>query len=164
MDLLNPETGTIFWTVITFILLALILKRLAWKPILKVLDDRENRIKSSLYQAEKDQQEAEKLVREQREMIEKAKKESVRIINDSRDAADNSRQDIIEQAKTEAESLLVRAKQEIDSSKEAAIADVKKYAVDISIMAAQKVIGDAISKEQQEKLIRNYLKELEVDQ
>ena len=58
MELLSPNLGTIFWTVLTFILLILFLKKLAWKPILKVLDDRENRIKSSLYQAEQDKKEA----------------------------------------------------------------------------------------------------------
>ena len=60
MDLLTPDSGTLFWTALTFILLMLILKKFAWKPILKTLEDRESKIKVALYQAEQDQKEAAK--------------------------------------------------------------------------------------------------------
>lgn len=161
MELLSPNLGTIFWTVLTFVLLILILKRLAWKPILKVLDDRENRIKSSLYQAEQDKKEAEIFLEEQRRLVEKAKKESVRIINESKETAENARKELLEQSRLEAERLLVRAKQEIELSKDSAIAEVKNYAVEISLLAAKKVVGETVQKEQQELLIKQYLNELD---
>lgn len=160
MDLLSPDGGTIFWTVITFILLLLILRKFAWKPILKTLDDRENKIKVALYQAEQDQKEAEKLLTEQKELLEKAKKESVQIINDSKKSAEASRKELLEQARTEADQLLGRAKQEIELSKEAAIEDVKKYTTEIAILAAQKVVGETMSKKQHLNLIDKYVKEL----
>ncbi len=159
MDLLSPNTGTIFWTVITFFLLLLILKKLAWKPILKTLDDRENRIKSSLYQAEQDQKEAQALLEQQRELIEKAKLESIEIINSSKETAEKMRNDIVTQARQEADRMLENAKQQIEFSKDSAIADVKKYAVDISMRAAQKVVGDTLSEQQQLQLIQKYIKE-----
>ena len=77
MDLLSPDSGTIFWTVLTFILLLLILKKYAWKPILKTLEDRENKIKVALYQAEQDQKEAAKFLEEQKTLLDKAKNESI---------------------------------------------------------------------------------------
>ncbi len=160
MDLLSPNPGTIFWTAITFILLLLILKKFAWKPILKTLDDRENRIKSSLYQAEHDQKEAEIFLNEQKKLIEKAKKDSVKIIADSKEAAEVAKKEIIDQANVEAERMLSKAKKEIELSKDMAIADVKKYAVDISLLAAQKVVGDTISEKQQVELVKKYINEL----
>ena len=160
MDLLSPNTGTIFWTVITFVILMLILKKLAWKPILKALEDRENRIKSAIYQAEQDQKRAEQLMREHQALIEKAKKESMKIINESKETAENTKKEIIEQARFEAEKMLEKAKQEIELSKDAAISEVKKYAVDISLSAAQKVVGEIINQEQQVKLIQKYIQEL----
>jgi len=160
MDLLSPDSGTIFWTMITFILLLLILKRYAWKPILKTLSDRENKIKVALYQAEQDQKDAEKLLAEQRELLEKAKKESIQIINDSIKSAEASRKELLEQTRAEADHLLERAKQEIELSKDAAIEDVKQYATDIAILAAQKVVGETLSKEQHLNLIDKYIKEL----
>ncbi|MBC8184919.1 F0F1 ATP synthase subunit B [candidate division KSB1 bacterium] len=160
MDLLSPNAGTIFWTVVTFVLLLLILKKFAWGPILKGLEDRENRIKSAVYQAEHDQKEAEKHLEEQKRIIGEANKESVKLLNDSKETAEHTRKEIVEQARSEAERMLERAKQEIDLSKEAAIADVKKYAVDISLLAAQKVVGETLSEKQQINLIEKYINEL----
>jgi len=160
MDLLSPDTGTIFWTVLTFIILLVILTKLGWKPILKALEDRENRIKSALYQAEHDQKKAEKYLEQQRNLIEDAKKESIKILNDSKMTAEHSKKELVEQARSEAERMLERAKQEIELNKEKAISDVRKYAVDISLLAAQKVIGDTLSEKQQINLIEKYLNEL----
>jgi len=160
MDLLSPDTGTIFWTIITFVLLLLILSKFAWKPILKGLEDRENRIKSAIYKAEHDQKEAEKYLAEQKKLIDEAQKKSVKIFNESKKTAENAKKEIVEKAHLEAERLITRAKQEIDLSKEAAISDVKKLAVDISLLAAQKVVGETLSTDQQKNLVTKYLKEL----
>jgi len=160
MDLLSPDSGTIFWTILTFILLLLVLKKYAWKPILKTLEDRENKIKVALYQAEQDQKEAAKLLEEQRQLLERAKKESSQIISDSQKSAELTRKEILQQARSEADRLLERAKQEINLSKEAAIEDIKQYAADIAFLAAQKVVGETLSKEQHLNLVEKYIKEL----
>ena len=159
MNLLTPDGGTIFWTILTFILLLLILKKYAWKPILKTLEDRENKIKAALYQAELDQKEAARLLEEQKALLEKAKKDSIQIINDSKKSAEALRKELIEQARNDAERLLERAKQEIDLSKDAAIQDVKKYATEIAILAAQKVVGETLSQNQHLELVDKYIKE-----
>lgn len=159
MDLLLPESGTIFWTILTFVLLMLILKKFAWKPILKTLSDRENKIKIALYQAEQDQKDAEKLLAEQRELLDKARKDSIQIINDSKKSAEVSRKELLEQARTEADRLLERAKQEIELSKNAAIDEVKKYATNIAFLAAQKVVGETLSQEQHLSLVDKYVKQ-----
>lgn len=159
MDLLSPDSGTIFWTVLTFILLLLILKKYAWKPILKTLEDRENKIKVALYQAEQDQKDAAKFLDEQKALLEKAKKDSIQIINESKKSAEAARKELIEQARNEADRLLERAKQEIELSKDAAILEVKQYATDIAIMAAQKVVGETLSRDQHLKLVDKYVNE-----
>ena len=159
MDLLSPDSGTIFWTVLTFILLLLILKKFAWKPILKMLEDRENKIKVALYQAEQDQKEAAKFLEEQRALLDKAKKDSIQLINDSRKSAEVSRKELIDHARHEAERILERAKQEIELSKDAAIQDIKQYVSDIAILAAQKVVGETLSSDQHLKLVDKYVKE-----
>ncbi len=160
MDLLSPDTGTIFWTVLTFIILLLILKKFAWGPILKGLEDRENRIKAAIYQAEKDKNEAEKYLAEQRSLIDEAKKESIKILNDSKDMAEQTRNEIMAQAQQQAEQLIDRARAEIGLSKEAAIAEVKNYIVDLAVLAAQKVVGDTLSEQQRANLFQKYINEL----
>jgi len=159
MDLLSPDSGTLFWTVVTFVLLLLILKKYAWKPILKTLEDRENKIKVALYQAEQDQKDAAKFLEEQKTLLEKAKKDSIQMINDSKKNAEASRKELLEHARNEADRLLERAKQEIELSKDAAILEVKQYATDVAIMAAQKVVGETLSQKQHLKLVDKYVKE-----
>ena len=160
MDLLSPDSGTIFWTILTFVVLLLILKKFAWKPILETLENRENQIKEALSQAEQGQKEAEKLLEDQKQLLQKARKESAEIIDESRKSAEKSHKDIVEQAHKEAESVLERARQEITLSKETAISEIKQYAVDLSFMAAQKVIGEAITKEQHLNLIEKSIEQL----
>ncbi len=159
MDLLSPDSGTIFWTIVTFIALLVILRMFAWKPLLKTLEDREIKIKVALNQAEQDQKDAAKLLEEQKTLLEKARKDSIQLINDSKKSAETSRKELIEQARNEADRLLERAKQEIELSKDAAIQDVKQYATEIAIMAAQKVVGETLSKDQHLKLVDKYVNE-----
>lgn len=160
MDLLSPEPGTIFWTVLTFILLLLVLKKFAWGPILKTLEDRENKIKVALYQAEQSQKEAEKVLSEQKNILSNARKDAIEIMNESKKNADKTRKEIVEQAHKEAENILTRAKQEIDLSKETAIEEIKKYAVEISFAAAQKVTSESLTREQHLHLIEKSIEDL----
>lgn len=160
MDLLSPDSGVIFWTVLTFIILLMILKKYAWKPILQTLEERETKLRQALSQAEQDQKKAEKLLEEQKALLETARRESSNIINESQKSAENSRKEIMEQAQIEADRILERAKQEINLSKEAAISEVRQYAIELSFTAAQKIIGETLSRKQHIHLIKNYIKEL----
>ena len=78
------------WTVVTFIVLLLILKKVAWKPILAALDKRENDIKESLEQAEKAKEEAKQILEENQANLAKAEEESKKIIEQSRAYAETS--------------------------------------------------------------------------
>jgi len=160
MGLLEPNTGSIFWTVVTFILLLLVLKKYAWKPILKTLEDRENKIKVALTQAEQDQKDAQKYLDEQKALLDKVRKESIQMINESKKNAEKVRKEIVEKARVDAEKMLERAKQEIELSKDAAINDVKKYAVDISLAAAEKVLRETLTDKNHLRLIEKSVNEL----
>lgn len=160
MDLLSPDSGTIFWTVLTFVILLLILKKYAWKPILKTLEDRENKIKMTLYEAEQSQKNAEKSREEQAQLLEKLKKESAELFHQNKLDAENARKKLMDQAREDAENLLVHAKNEIELSKLDAINDIRKYAVDLSIAAAKKVIGENFTEKDHLDLIEKSIQEL----
>src|SRR4030043_1837074 len=83
-SLVDINPGLIFWTVITFLLLMLILKKIAWKPILAALDQRENAIKESLEKAEKAKDEAQRILYENQANLAKAEEESKKIIEQGR--------------------------------------------------------------------------------
>lgn len=160
MDLLSPDTGTIFWTALTFLLLLLVLKKLAWKPLLTALNEREARIRESLQKAEEARKQAEKNMAEYQEMLEKARRESQELLERSRKTAEAMREEIIENAKAEADRLLERAKREIALEREKAIDEIKKLAVDLSLTATRKAIGKALTPKDHEVLVKEALKEI----
>lgn len=160
MDLLSPDSGTIFWTVLTFVVLLLILKKFAWKPILKTLEDRENTIKVSLDEAEQNQKESEKYREEQAQLLEKLKKESADLFHQSKLDAENARKKLMDQARDDSEKLLSHAKNEIELSKLEAIGEIREHAVDLSIAAAKKVIGESFTEKDHLDLIEKSIQDL----
>lgn len=160
MDILTPSGGTIFWTVVNFVILLLVLKRLAWRPLVSALDEREKRIRESLEKAEQTQKEAEEKLAEYHAMLEGAKKESQEILARSKKTAETMREELIAKAKSEADSLLDRAKKEIDLERDKALDEIKRLAVDLSLAATKKVIGKALSQKDHEELIGQALKEM----
>ena len=159
MDLLNPQSGTIFWTALTFIILLIVLRRYAWGPILKTLEERENRIKDALDQAETSRTTAMQLKEEQEKSLKIAREESVALIEDSKVNAEKISRSIIEEARKEADNLLNKAREEIMRSKMIALDELKQYAIDISLAAAQKVTSNSLSEKDHLKLIENSLDE-----
>ena len=88
-SLLDVNPGLIIWTILTFLILLVILKKVAWKPILTALDNREKEIEDSLNRAEQAKEEAQKILEENQATLSKAEEESKKIIDQSRVYADN---------------------------------------------------------------------------
>ena len=158
--LLKVNPGLIFYTVVTFLLLLYILKKLAWKPILGALEEREKRIQESLESAEKARRESEELLQKQHDMLESARKEAQQILDQSRKAAEATRQEILANARAEAEQMLERAKREIALSRDKAIEEIRNLAVDLSIAAASKVIRKTLSREEHRRLVEEAIQEM----
>jgi F-type H+-transporting ATPase subunit b len=160
MDLLSPDPGTIFWTVITFIFLLFILKKMAWGPILQTLTEREKRIKEALDKADATQRETEEAMAKNQQILDSAKKEAQELLNKSRKTAEATKEEIIQKAQTEASHMLERAKREIALEREKAIEQIKKQAVDLSVSVASKVIGKTLSTEEHKDLIKQSLQKM----
>lgn len=160
MDLLTPNTGLMFWTTVTFLLLYVILYRFAWGPLREALDEREKKIKESLEQAELAQAKAEESLQRQEEVIIKAREEAQALIEKSKKAGETLRDDIVKKARDEAEKLLERAKSEITLEREKAVDQIKTLAVELSIAATTKAIGKALTPKDHEKLILQSMQEM----
>ncbi|MBN1155897.1 F0F1 ATP synthase subunit B [candidate division KSB1 bacterium] len=157
MDLFNPQSGTIFWTVLTFVIVLIVLRKYAWAPILKTLEERENKISDALEQAESNRIEAIKMREEQDKLLQDARQESTAMIEESKINAEKISQSILDNARTEAEHLLDRARKEIELSKRTAIDELRQYAVDLSLAVAEKLTEKALSKEDHLNLIERSL-------
>jgi len=118
--LLDVNPGLMIWTVITFIILLIILKKVAWKPILTALDKRESDIRESLAQAEKAKEDAKKILEENQANLAKAEEESKKIIDQSRTYAESLKEQLIKDSKEQAKKIVDDASLEIQRKKDAA--------------------------------------------
>ena len=145
--------GTLFWSVITFVLLLLVLRKVAWGPIISALESRETEINEALKNAEKARDNTEKASQEYNDLISKARSESQQMLSESKISAEKIRQDIKENAENEAKSILENAKNQINAEREKAIQEIKSVVVDFSLQAASKVIEKNLDSKDNLKII-----------
>lgn len=157
---LDVNPGVILWTVVTFVFLLFILKKMAWKPILNSLSERENFIKESLEKADKAQKDAEKLISDNKASLRKSEEEAQKIIEQSRELAEKLRADTIEKSKIEAKKLIADAMNEIERKNTEAFNKLKDQVADIAVSAAEKILRENLDKEKQVKLVNKYLDDL----
>ena len=146
--------GLLFWSVITFLLLLAVLKKVAWGPIISALESREEEIKNALSAAEKARKEAEKVSSDYEQSMKDAQVKAQEIISDSKAAAEKVKADIEKAAEEKAESMLANAKEQINAEKENAINEIREIAIDLSIDVASKVIGQNIDSDKNRSLAK----------
>ncbi len=158
-SLLSPEPGLIFWTAITFILVMLILKKIAWGPILTALQDREKGIQSSIDRAHQAKDESEAILRKNRELLSKADAEADRILREGKDYAEKLRADITEKAQSEAKKMIASAKDEIEQEKRRALDVLRNEVADLAVKGAEKIIKTALDADMQKKIVNSMIQD-----
>ena len=131
MQLVTPAIGLMFWTIVIFILLLLILKKFAWKPILKAVDDRNNSIKDALSSAEKAKEEMEQLSADNDKILTEARMERDSIIKEAREIKEKTISEAKNKATKEAEKIIIDAKQQIKNEQMKAMIELKNEIADI---------------------------------
>jgi len=159
-SLLDVNPGVAFWTLITFVILVLILKKVAWKPILTALTLREDAIRESLEKAEKAKEDAQKVLDLNEVNLAKAEEESKKIINQSRAYAEKLKDQIVQESKEQAKKMIEEATAEIERKKDAAFDELKNQVVDIAVNAAEKILKENLNKETQKKIVDQYIGEI----
>ena len=145
--------GTLLWSVITFLLLLVVLKKVAWAPIIQALETREAEIKDALSSADKARENAEKASKDYDDLVKKARAEAQEIIAESKNTSERVRTEIKETADKEAREMLEKAQIQISAEREKAINEIKTVVVDFSIQAASKVIEKNIDSEDNRRII-----------
>jgi F-type H+-transporting ATPase subunit b len=160
--MLELHTGLIAWTIVIFVLLLLILRKVAWKPIVGALEERTKLIKDSLEKAEAAQRAAENARAEYEAMMAKASKEAQELIARGRKAAEGTRDEIVAKAQFESEQLRQRTIREIDLARQKALEEIKHTAAQLSVDIAGKIIGRSLAAKDHQDLIRQALREMQV--
>tara|TARA_B100000963_G_scaffold243852_1_gene213550 strand:+ start:234 stop:728 length:495 start_codon:yes stop_codon:yes gene_type:complete len=158
MDLVTPEFGLIFWTLITFLALLFILKKFAWKPILGAVSEREQGIRDALASAAEARKEMEDLQADNERILKEARVEREAMLKEARELKNKMIDDAKQDAKLEASKLITQAQAAIEVEKKAAISDLRSQVAKISISIAEKVVREELSNtERQEKLVESML-------
>jgi F-type H+-transporting ATPase subunit b len=164
MELVTPEIGLIFWTTIVFLLLLIVLKKYAWKPILAAVDERNKSIEDALKAADKAKEEMLALNTDNERILIQAKKERDALLKEGREIKDNIIAEAKDKAKLEADKILITAKEQINNEKMKAITELKNQVASMSIDIAEKILKSELSdKNKQKELIAEALKSNELN-
>ena len=155
--LLSVNPGLIIWTIIIFILLLILLRKIAWGPLIKALNNREESIKNSIENAEKLNKEAQELIEQNKKNLAEANAKSMSIINEAKGMADKVREELMSKANEDAKKMVEQAKLEIEQQKNSAMDELKDKISDIAIEAAEKIISDTLDKDKQKKIVDEFL-------
>lgn len=159
-NLVDVRPGLIFWTLVTFFLVAFLLRRVAWGPILRVVDEREKTIAASIESAKRERAEAERLLAEQKEAIQTARTEAAEMMRKNAEDVEKLRVDLVARARAEAEAQKTEALRDIQNEKVKAVNEVKGLAADLAIQIAEKLLNERLDGAKQKELASQYLTEV----
>jgi F-type H+-transporting ATPase subunit b len=159
--LVQTDPGLFIWTIVTFLVLLGLLAKFAWRPLLEALDTRQNAIRKSLDDAQQARQELERLNAESAQIIARSRQEADAIITQSRADGDRLREEMRQKARAEADLIVKNAERQIQLETSRAIEQIRHEAVDLSVMIASKIIQRNLTKEDNERLIDEALRQVQ---
>jgi F-type H+-transporting ATPase subunit b len=164
MELITPGIGLIFWMLLSFSIVLFVLKKYAWKPILKGLKSRQTSIEDALRSAEKTKEEMAKLKADNEKIIDEARLQKDLLIKEARELKEQLIKDAKVKAGEEAQKIVDGAKLSIESEKIAAINDMRNAIANLSVEIAQKILHLKLSDDQNQKaLIDESVKNLKLN-
>ena len=159
--LVTVDPGLFIWTIVTFLVLLTLLAKFAWGPLLQSLAAREETIRKSLSDAEKARQELERLNQESEAIIRQARVDAEGIVAASRADAERLRGELRDKARSEADGILKNAERQIQLETARALEQIRREAADLSVAIASKIIQRNITREDNERLIEDALKQIQ---
>jgi len=160
--LVQPDPGLFIWTILTFLVLLALLGKFAWRPLLKALEGRQEAIKKSLEDADRAKEELARMQQESAKIIEQARVEADSILSRTRSDADRLREELKVRAKEEADTMIRNAEQQIQLQTRQALQQIRHEVGDIAVTIASKLLERNLTNEDNDRLIRETLRQLEV--
>ncbi len=155
--------NTIFWTIVNFLVLIYLLGRYLYKPLLKIIDQRREKIETDLANAAEDKKKAQELADKYQARIEKARVEANGIIAQAEKRGNERREEIIADAHEEARKIKERAAEEIKQAKRQALSQLRDEVSNISLLIAQKFLQESVDKKRHQNLVEEFIDQLDQD-
>lgn len=162
--LVKPDIGLLFWTTVTFLILLVLLRKFAWKPILNAVKAREASIDDALAAAEDAKKEMAQLKSDNDRIMKEAREERDALLKEAREIKDRTISEAKETAGEEAKRILADAQEQIENQKMAAITELKNQVGEMSIAIAEKILRSELAdKAKQEALVDEQLKDFNLN-
>jgi F-type H+-transporting ATPase subunit b len=160
-SLIDINPGLMFWTLITFVVVLIVLRKFAFGPIQQMIESRRAAITADLDAAEKARGEAQAALAEYREQLAEARKEASRIVEDARRVGEERRAADVAALEAETVRLKEQAKAEIAAETRQALADLKRHVADLTLVATEKVVRARLDADEQKRLIDDALADVD---
>ena len=161
MDKLGINLGYIVSQLVNFTLLIVLLYFVAYKPILRMLDERSAKIKKGLEDADTASRRAAEMEQEFERRMTEARKEGQEQVAQAAQMGEKVRQEILDKAREEARGLVDKAKEEIGRERDVAMGELRQQVAELSLAISQKVIGESLDEQAQRRLVARFLDEAE---
>jgi F-type H+-transporting ATPase subunit b len=155
--------GLFFWQTVIFVILIFLLKKVAWRPILKAVNDREQGIKDALQSAELAKKEMESLKADNDKIMKLARVERDTLLKEARGIKNSIVSQAKDEAKAEAQKIIENANESIKNEKNAAVSEIKKQVATLSIDIAEKILKEKLSDDdKQMQIVEELLKDVKL--
>jgi F-type H+-transporting ATPase subunit b len=163
-SLIDINFGLMFWTILSFLVVLIVLKKYAFGPIQATLDERRNAIASDIDAAQTARDEAQTALAEYRQALADSRKEATKIIDDARRVSEEQRKKDIAELEAEKARLLQRAKDEIDAETRHSLQTIKNQLAELTVVTAEKVVRTRLDEDEQRRLIDEALADVDFSQ
>jgi F-type H+-transporting ATPase subunit b len=157
MKLVTPDFGLVIWMTLTFLTVLFLLSKFAWKPILKMISEREKTIEDALLSAENAKKEMARLTANNESLLREAQAERDAMLKIARETKDQIINEARAKATTEAERLIAIARESINNEKMAAVTELKNQVAQLSLQVAEKLVKQQLSSDEKQKELANTL-------
>jgi len=162
--LIEVVPGLMIWTIVAFLITLYVLKRWAFGPIQNTIDERRERIRQSLEEADNAREEARRLLEEHRALIGQAKSDAEEILADARRVADSQRERVREEVEADRQRRLEETKRQIEQATQSALGEIRREVASLSLLAAEKITRKSLTDADQRRLIDEALSEIDFSQ
>jgi len=160
-NLLNPDTGLIIWTIISFAALVLLLGKVAWKPLLASLKEREDGIRKAIDDAASAKLTADQLKGQYEQELAKAQDRAAGILSQAQAEGQKVREQLLKDAQAEVRRLTEQTKRQLEEEKSKLSRELRQEVAGLSVRVAEKLLRHSVNAKENESLVQGFIKDLE---
>jgi F-type H+-transporting ATPase subunit b len=153
--LLQPDTGLMIWTVVTFVLVMLVLTKSAWKPILDAINAREAGIRENIERAEKANAEANGLRERYEAQLAEAQRKIQEMVSQARTDGERARAELVAAAKAEADRIVEKGRRDLGGETEKLRQQLRSEVADLSLVLAEKILRRSVDKKVADEIVND---------